>query len=131
MMGPVQKARPLDGAGINRFQEDDTRNYDFAPLYRATVGFDRNAELLDRIRSSDIALPGYLPYSIEKTAEAAYPISIAVAGFSPEELTVEVGDGALSVAAGRPRRTPGAAIRTAALPPEPSSGASRSPIMCG
>lgn len=75
------------------------RNYDFAPLYRATVGFDRIADLMDRVRSSDVAQPGYPPYNIEKTAEDAYRISIAVAGFSPEDLTVEVRDGVLHVAA--------------------------------
>ena len=75
------------------------RTYDFAPLYRATVGFDRIADLMDRVSASDVAQPGYPPYNIEKTAEDAYRISIAVAGFAPEELTVEVRDGALFVAA--------------------------------
>lgn len=75
------------------------RSYDFAPLYRATVGFDRIADLMDRVLSSDVAQPGYPPYNIEKTAEDAYRISIAVAGFAPEDLTVEVRDGALHVAA--------------------------------
>lgn len=75
------------------------RNYDFAPLYRATVGFDRVADLMDRVLSSEVAQPGYPPYNIEKTADDAYRISIAVAGFSPEELSVEVRDGSLFVAA--------------------------------
>lgn len=75
------------------------RSYDFAPLYRATVGFDRIADLMDRVLSSDVAQPTYPPYNIEKTADDAYRISIAVAGFSPDELTVEVRDGALHVAA--------------------------------
>ena len=75
------------------------RNYDFAPLYRATVGFDRVADLMDRVLSSDVAQPGYPPYNIEKTADDAYRISIAVAGFSPEELSVEVRDGSLFVTA--------------------------------
>jgi molecular chaperone IbpA len=75
------------------------RSYDFAPLYRATVGFDRIADLMDRVLSSDVAQPTYPPYNIEKTAEDSYRISIAVAGFSPEDLTVEVRDGALHVAA--------------------------------
>ncbi len=75
------------------------RNYDFAPLYRATVGFDRVADLMDRVLSSEVAQPGYPPYNIEKTADDAYRISIAVAGFSPEELSVEVRDGSLFAAA--------------------------------
>jgi molecular chaperone IbpA len=75
------------------------RSYDFAPLYRATVGFDRIADLMDRALSADVAQPTYPPYNIEKTAEDAYRISIAVAGFSPDELTVEVRDGSLYVSA--------------------------------
>ncbi|MCU0828202.1 MAG: Hsp20 family protein [Tabrizicola sp.] len=75
------------------------RNLDFAPLYRATVGFDRIADLMDRVLSSDVAQPTYPPYNIEKTAEDAYRISIAVAGFAPDELSVEVKDGSLHVAA--------------------------------
>jgi molecular chaperone IbpA len=75
------------------------RNLDFAPLYRATVGFDRIADLMDRVLSNDVAQPTYPPYNIEKTAEDAYRISIAVAGFAPEDLTVEVKDGSLHVTA--------------------------------
>jgi molecular chaperone IbpA len=74
------------------------RAFDLAPLYRATVGFDRIADLMDRALSADVQ-PGYPPYNIEKTADDAYRISVAVAGFTPEELSVEVRDGALFVAA--------------------------------
>ena len=75
------------------------RSLDFAPLYRATVGFDRIADLMDRVLTADVAQPAYPPYNIEKTAEDAYRISIAVAGFSPDELGVEVRDGSLYVSA--------------------------------
>jgi molecular chaperone IbpA len=75
------------------------RTLDFAPLYRATVGFDRIADLMDRVLSTEVAQPTYPPYNIEKTAEDAYRISIAVAGFAPEELSVEVKDGNLHIAA--------------------------------
>ncbi len=75
------------------------RTLDFAPLYRATVGFDRIADLMDRVLANDVAQPTYPPYNIEKTAEDAYRISIAVAGFAPEELGVEVKDGTLLVTA--------------------------------
>ena len=75
------------------------RSYDFAPLYRATVGFDQIANLMDRVLSADVAQPAYPPYNIEKTAENAYRISVAVAGFAADELSVEVKDGALNVAA--------------------------------
>ncbi|MBY0398132.1 MAG: Hsp20 family protein [Thermoleophilia bacterium] len=75
------------------------RTYDFTPLYRATVGFDRIADLMDRVLSADVAQPTYPPYNIEKTSDDAYRISIAVAGFSADELSVEVKEGALVVAA--------------------------------
>ena len=75
------------------------RNLDFAPLYRATVGFDRIADLMDRALTTDVTQPTYPPYNIEKTADDGYRISIAVAGFSPDELNVEVKDGTLLVAA--------------------------------
>lgn len=77
------------------------RSFDPTPLYRATVGFDRMADLLDRVMSTDIAQPTYPPYNIEKTADDAYRISIAVAGFSADDLSVEVRDGALVVSAGK------------------------------
>lgn len=85
------------------------RTVDFAPLYRATVGFDRIADLMDRVMTSEVAQPTYPPYNIEKTAEDAYRISIAVAGFTPEELGVEVKDGTLLVSA---RKAPEAEGKT-------------------
>jgi molecular chaperone IbpA len=75
------------------------RTYDFSPLYRATVGFDRIADLMDRVLSTDVSQPAYPPYNIEKTDGNAYRISVAVAGFTPDELAVEVKDGTLTVAA--------------------------------
>ena len=74
---------------------------DFAPLYRATLGFDRIADLMDRVLSTEVAQPTYPPYNIEKTAEDAYRIWVAVAGFAPDELAVEVKEGALLVSARR------------------------------
>ncbi|MEO1951182.1 Hsp20 family protein [Thioclava sp.] len=73
------------------------RNFDLSPLYRATVGFDRVADMMDRALTSDLAQPTYPPYNIEKTDENTYRISIAVAGFGSDELTVELKDGALIV----------------------------------
>ena len=77
------------------------RGYDFAPLYRATVGFDQIADLMDRVLTNEVSQPTYPPYNIEKTADDAYRISIAVAGFSDDDLTVEVKDGALHVSANK------------------------------
>lgn len=75
------------------------RTYDFAPLYRATVGFDRVADLMDRALSGDASNSTYPPYNIEKTDEDTYRISIAVAGFSEADLTVEQRENALLVSA--------------------------------
>jgi molecular chaperone IbpA len=78
------------------------RNYDLAPLYRATVGFDQIADLMDRVFASDLPQPTYPPYNIEKTDDNAYRISLAVAGFAADDLTVEVRENALVVAARKP-----------------------------
>ncbi|MHA6346750.1 Hsp20 family protein [Roseivivax sp. CAU 1761] len=75
------------------------RSFDLAPLYRATVGFDQVADLFDRVLAQDVSQPSYPPYNIEKTAQDAYRISIAVAGFSDADLSVEVKDRALVVSA--------------------------------
>ena len=73
------------------------RHFDLAPLYRSTVGFDRLATLLDQALSSDVAQNSYPPYNIEKTGENAYRITLAVAGFADDELSIEARDGQLVV----------------------------------
>lgn len=75
------------------------RNFDLAPLYRATVGFDQIADMMDRVLANDVGQSTYPPYNIEKTADDAYRISIAVAGFSDADLSVEVKQNALVVSA--------------------------------
>lgn len=75
------------------------RSLDFSPLYRATVGFDRIADLMDRALSADVATQSYPPYNIEKTSDNGYRISIAVAGFTPDELAVEVKEQTLVISA--------------------------------
>ena len=75
------------------------RSFDLAPLYRATVGFDQMADLMDRVLTDTQTTPSYPPYNIEKTADDAWRISIAVAGFAEEDLNVEVRESALIVTA--------------------------------
>ncbi|MBT8153815.1 Hsp20 family protein [Epibacterium ulvae] len=82
------------------------RTFDFAPLHRATIGFDQIADLMDRALSADGSQSSYPPYNIEKTADDAYRISIAVAGFSEEELRVEVKENALIIAANKAEQAP-------------------------
>ncbi len=77
------------------------RAYDFAPLYRATVGFDRVADLMDRVLTSEVNTSTYPPYNIEKTGEDSYRISVAVAGFSDADLNVEQRENALIIAASK------------------------------
>ena len=72
------------------------RQYDLAPLYRNTVGFDRLFSMLDNLNGVESA-PSYPPYNIERTGENAYRISIAVAGFTDGDLAIESRENALSV----------------------------------
>ncbi|HVN01983.1 MAG TPA: Hsp20 family protein [Caulobacteraceae bacterium] len=71
------------------------RTVDFSPLYRSFVGFDRLADLLDSAASESAT--GYPPYNIERTGDNEYRIEIAVAGFKPTELDIEVKEGLLTV----------------------------------
>ena len=74
------------------------RTFDPTPLFRASVGFDRIADLMDRMLTAEAGQPTYPPYNIEKTAENGYRITVAVAGFAADELSVEVKDSALVIA---------------------------------
>jgi len=72
-------------------------DYDFAPFYRATVGFDRVFDMLDSVANQAGGGAGYPPYNIEKTGEDTYRIVMAVAGFSEAELNVTQKEGELLV----------------------------------
>jgi molecular chaperone IbpA len=72
------------------------RQFDLAPLYRSTVGFDRLFSALDQFVSADAA-PTYPPYNIERTGENAYRITVAVAGFTEADLSIEVRENALTL----------------------------------
>ncbi|HTZ70866.1 MAG TPA: Hsp20 family protein [Acetobacteraceae bacterium] len=74
--------------------------YDFAPLFRTAIGFDRLARLADSAAATTAA-PTYPPYNIEKTGEDSYRLVMAVAGFTQEELDIVVQDNTL-VVSGRP-----------------------------
>jgi molecular chaperone IbpA len=76
------------------------RTIDLSPLYRSVVGFDRLADLLDAASSE--AATGYPPYNIERTGENEYRIEIAVAGFKPEDLNIEVKENLLTVQGRKP-----------------------------
>ena len=78
------------------------RHFDFAPLYRATVGFDQIADIMDRALTSESSKTTYPPYNIEKKADDTYRISVAVAGFLADDIIVEVKENALFLAAKKP-----------------------------
>jgi molecular chaperone IbpA len=69
---------------------------DFAPLFRTAIGFDRLARLVDNVASSQ-EVQSYPPYNIEKTGEDSYRLTMAVAGFSPDDLDITVKDNTLFV----------------------------------
>ena len=73
------------------------RDFDFSPLFRSAIGFDRLPSLLDTAMRSAGSADSYPPYNIAKTGDDAYRISIAVAGFGRDDLGVEVRDGVLVV----------------------------------
>ena len=75
------------------------RNFDFTPLYRSAIGFDRMANLLDSLSRAEQNQPAYPPYNIELTGEDKYRITMAVAGFDPSEITIEVNQNNLTVSA--------------------------------
>ncbi len=71
---------------------------DFSPLFRSTVGFDRLSRLMDAALRNDEVAGGYPPYNIESLGENAYRVTMAVAGFSPEDLTITTQENTLVVA---------------------------------
>jgi molecular chaperone IbpA len=68
--------------------EDDMRTFDFSPLFRSSVGFDRMSRLVEAALNTDESALSYPPYNIEKTGEDAYRISMAVAGFGPDDVEI-------------------------------------------
>jgi molecular chaperone IbpA len=76
--------------------------FDLTPLYRTGVGFDRLAKMLDDVNNFDA--PSYPPYNIERTGEHEYRITMAVAGFTADELSIEVKNSALTVSGKKAER---------------------------
>jgi molecular chaperone IbpA len=72
------------------------RTFDLSPLHRSTIGFDRLFSMLDQAATADVA-PPYPPYNIERTAENAYRITVAAAGFATDELSVETAENTLVI----------------------------------
>src|SRR5882757_2948563 len=79
----------LEDMAMNRF--------DFSPLFRSTIGFDRLARMVDAAHRVDNSALSYPPYNIEKTGEDSYRLTMAVAGFSRAELDITVQENTLLV----------------------------------
>ena len=73
------------------------RSFDFAPYYRSTVGFDRMFSMLDQLGGVEGSAPSYPPYNIERTGEDAYRISVAVAGFTDADLSIDAKENTLRI----------------------------------
>jgi molecular chaperone IbpA len=75
----------------------DMDRFDFSPLFRSTIGFDRLTRLVDAATRIDSSALAYPPYNIEKTGEDAYRLTMAVAGFTPDELDITLQESSLLV----------------------------------
>jgi molecular chaperone IbpA len=73
------------------------RHFDLTPLYKSTIGFDRLASLFDSMGTLDGDVPAYPPYNIERLGEAEYRITMAVAGFSADDLNIEMKENGLTI----------------------------------
>ena len=72
------------------------RTFDFSPLYRSTIGFDRLFSTFDQLDAVG-GMPNYPPYNIGRTGENAYRISVAVAGFTDADLSIETKENRLAI----------------------------------
>jgi molecular chaperone IbpA len=80
-------------------------SFDFAPLYRSTVGFDHLAALLDSVANNDRNQPTYPPYNIELLDKDKYRITMAIAGFAEDEITIVSENNTLTVSAAKSDKT--------------------------
>lgn len=72
-------------------------HFDFSPLYKGAIGFDKLQDIAEKAFSAAKQATGYPPYNIKKTDDLAYTIDVAVAGFKPEDIKMEVKEGCLIV----------------------------------
>ena len=79
------------------------RTYDFAPLWRSTVGFDRLFDLA-QAAAQHAGEDNYPPYNIERLGEDSYQISLAVAGFSPDEISITAEQNVVTIEGNKPEQ---------------------------
>jgi molecular chaperone IbpA len=93
---PIRASRSVQTQTVLLKGEQTMRHVDFSPFYRSTVGFDRLFSMLDSLATPE-GVQTYPPYNIERTGEDAYRISMAVAGFSEKEISLEAHRNVLTV----------------------------------
>lgn len=81
------------------------RHFDLSPLYKSTVGFDRLASVFDSLSGLEGEAPSYPPYNIERLGENDYRITMAVAGFGADDISIELKENALTVKGERKSET--------------------------
>jgi molecular chaperone IbpA len=72
--------------------------FDFSPLFRTAIGFDRMAHMLESARGAAEGSQSYPPYNIEKTGEDSYVLTMAVAGFGPDDVEITARENTLTIA---------------------------------
>ena len=77
------------------------RTFDFAPLWRSTIGFDRLFELINETQRLD-AQDNYPPYDVVRTGEDSYRVALAVAGFAAEDITITAKQNKLTITGRKP-----------------------------
>lgn len=77
------------------------KTFDFSPLYRSAIGFDHLGSLLDSVSSNERAASAYPPYNIELVGEDDYRITMAVAGFNDDDISIEVENNTLTVSSSK------------------------------
>jgi molecular chaperone IbpA len=82
---------------VAQMEDISMRTFDLSPLYRSTVGFDRLFSVLDSLTNVDATTQTYPPYNIERTGENAYRVTMAVAGFGEDDLSIEAKENTLTV----------------------------------
>ena len=102
------------------------RTYDYSPLWRSTIGFDRLFDLAETAQRA--GEDNYPPYNIERLADDRYQISLAVAGFAPDDISITAEQNVVTIEGSKSEKAGSFSI--AASRPGTSSGNSASRIMC-
>jgi len=98
LLGEIRKTGLCPFANVASKEDIIMRAFDYSPLYRSTVGFDRLFSMLDNMAQPDTT-QSYPPYNIERTGEDAYRITMAVAGFSEADISIEAKESTLTITA--------------------------------